>query len=110
MEHWGSSEKSGCPAFGIALVPEFMGKGYGTEAQLLFVDYLLISLAVHVEGSHRKARRDNEQSIADILRNSKNLYPEGPPTRVVGGNSVHLRKSRLLLRLGLRVLQPKVDG
>ena len=37
---WGPSAKSRCPEFGIALRPEFRGRGYGTTAQKLLIDYL----------------------------------------------------------------------
>ena len=39
-ERWGPSERSRCPAFGIALLPTFRGRGYGTEAQRLLIDFL----------------------------------------------------------------------
>lgn len=39
-ERWGPSERSRCRAFGIALLPPFRGKGYGTEAQQLLIDFL----------------------------------------------------------------------
>lgn len=39
-ERWGPSERSRCPAFGIALLPDHRGHGYGTEAQRLLIDFL----------------------------------------------------------------------
>lgn len=39
-ERWGPSVGSRCPAFGIALLPEFRGRGVGTVAQALLVDFL----------------------------------------------------------------------
>ena len=39
-ERWGPSARSVCPAFGIALLPEHRGKGYGSTAQRLLLDYL----------------------------------------------------------------------
>ncbi len=39
-ERWGPSAASSCPAFGIALLPEFRGHGYGTAAQRQLIDYL----------------------------------------------------------------------
>jgi RimJ/RimL family protein N-acetyltransferase len=46
-EHWGPSDKSRCPAFGIALLPEHRGKGYGTVAQRLLVDYLFANTSTN---------------------------------------------------------------
>ncbi len=37
---WGPSIKSRCPAFGIALKPEFRGRGFGSRAQRLLIDFL----------------------------------------------------------------------
>ena len=39
-EQWGPSTRSRCPAIGIALLPEFRGRGFGREAQRLLIDYL----------------------------------------------------------------------
>jgi RimJ/RimL family protein N-acetyltransferase len=39
-ERWGPSRLSACPAFGIALLPEHRGRGYGTEAQRRLIDHL----------------------------------------------------------------------
>ncbi len=39
-ERWGPSPKSRCLAFGIALLPQHRGHGYGTEAQRLLIDFL----------------------------------------------------------------------
>ena len=38
-ERWGPSERSRCPAFGIALLPEHRGRGFGTHAQRLLIDH-----------------------------------------------------------------------
>ena len=40
IEQWGPTERSRCPAIGVALLPEFRGRGYGTTAQRLLVDRL----------------------------------------------------------------------
>lgn len=39
-ERWGPSARSACPAFGIALLPQFRGHGHGSAAQRLLVDHL----------------------------------------------------------------------
>ena len=39
-EQWGPSARSRCPAIGINLLPEYRGRGLGTAAQRLIVDYL----------------------------------------------------------------------
>jgi RimJ/RimL family protein N-acetyltransferase len=41
-ERWGPSPRSSCPAFGIALLPDHRGHGYGTAAQRLLIDHLFI--------------------------------------------------------------------
>jgi aminoglycoside 6'-N-acetyltransferase len=41
-ERWGPSARSKCPAFGIALLPDHRGHGYGTAAQRLLIDHLFI--------------------------------------------------------------------
>lgn len=46
-EQWGPSPGSACPSIGIALLPEFRGKGYGTIAQRLLVDHLFREYGVH---------------------------------------------------------------
>jgi aminoglycoside 6'-N-acetyltransferase len=46
-ERWGPSLASRCPAFGIALLPEFRGRGLGTEAQRQLIDYLFESTPAH---------------------------------------------------------------
>jgi aminoglycoside 6'-N-acetyltransferase len=46
-ERWGPSRGSRCLAFGIALLPEFRGHGYGTNAQRELVDYLFRNTAIH---------------------------------------------------------------
>jgi RimJ/RimL family protein N-acetyltransferase len=37
---WGPSTRSRCPAIGLNLLPSYWGRGYGTVAQRLLVDYL----------------------------------------------------------------------
>ncbi|MDA3038149.1 MAG: GNAT family protein [Actinomycetota bacterium] len=39
-EQWGPSSRSRCPAIGINLLPTYRGRGHGTAAQRLLVDYL----------------------------------------------------------------------
>jgi RimJ/RimL family protein N-acetyltransferase len=39
-EQWGPSTRSRCPAIGVALLPDFRGRGLGTIAQQLLVDRL----------------------------------------------------------------------
>lgn len=39
-ERWGPTMQSKCPAIGVALLPEFRGRGLGTVAQRLLVDRL----------------------------------------------------------------------
>ncbi len=39
-ERWGPSEQSSFPTFGIELLPEFRGQGFGTTAQRLLIDHL----------------------------------------------------------------------
>lgn len=39
-ERWGPTPESGCPAFGIALLPRHRGHGQGTRAQRLLIEYL----------------------------------------------------------------------
>ncbi len=46
-ERWGPSPGSRCFAFGIALLPGFRGKGYGTEAQRQLIDYLFEHTTTH---------------------------------------------------------------
>ena len=46
-EKWGPSDGSACPAIGIALLPTFRGRGYGTTAQRLLVDHLFHEYGVH---------------------------------------------------------------
>jgi RimJ/RimL family protein N-acetyltransferase len=46
-ERWGPSQASRCLAFGIALLPEFRSRGYGTEAQRQLVDYLFERTDTH---------------------------------------------------------------
>ncbi len=49
---YGPNEGSQAYNIGITLSPKFRGKGYGTEAQRLFTDYLFSTYTVtHVEAS-----------------------------------------------------------
>jgi ribosomal-protein-alanine N-acetyltransferase len=61
-ERWGPQPRSGCPAFGIALLPEHRGRGYGTDAQRLLVDHLFsMSPEVHRIQSDTAADNRAEQ-------------------------------------------------
>lgn len=42
-ERWGPSVRSRCPTIGVALLPEFRGRGMGTVAQRLLVDHLFVN-------------------------------------------------------------------
>jgi RimJ/RimL family protein N-acetyltransferase len=46
-ERWGPSVESSCPAIGIALLPQFRGRGYGTEAQRLLVRFLFETFPIN---------------------------------------------------------------
>ena len=46
-ERWGPSLASQCPAFGIALLPQYRGRGFGTEAQRHLIDYLFETTPAH---------------------------------------------------------------
>ena len=46
-ERWGPSLGSRCPAFGIALLPQFRGRGLGTDAQRQLIDYLFETTDAH---------------------------------------------------------------
>lgn len=48
-------------AIGIALLPEFRGKGYGTEAQRQLVDHLFATTAVHRIEAATEAENIGEQ-------------------------------------------------
>lgn len=61
-ERWGPSARSACPAIGIALLPDFRGKGHGTVAQRLVVDHLFESdESVHRVQSDTAADNPAEQ-------------------------------------------------
>lgn len=60
-ERWGPSELSVCPAIGIALLPEYRGRGYGTQAQRLLVEYLFRVHNVHRVQSDTAADNPAEQ-------------------------------------------------
>jgi len=61
-EMYGPNAESSAYNFGIELIPEARGQGYGTEAQALLVDYLFATTDIHrVEAStdvdnHREQR------------------------------------------------------
>jgi len=46
-EMYGPNPESAAYNFGIELLPEHRGQGYGTEAQALLVDYLFATTGVH---------------------------------------------------------------
>jgi RimJ/RimL family protein N-acetyltransferase len=46
-ERWGPSEGSMCPAIGVALLPQYRGRGYGTEAQRVLVSFLFDTFGFH---------------------------------------------------------------
>jgi RimJ/RimL family protein N-acetyltransferase len=51
-EMYGPNPESAAYNFGIELLPEYRGQGYGTEAQALLVDYLFATTGIHrVEAS-----------------------------------------------------------
>ncbi|HQY14477.1 MAG: GNAT family N-acetyltransferase [Ilumatobacteraceae bacterium] len=58
---WGPSEGSVCPAIGIALLPQFRGKGYGTIAQRLLADHLFREYGAHRVQSDTAADNPAEQ-------------------------------------------------
>lgn len=60
-EQWGPSEGSTCPAIGIALLPAYRGKGYGSIAQRLLVDHLFREYSVHRVQSDTAADNPAEQ-------------------------------------------------
>jgi len=62
-ERWGPSAGSRCLAFGIALMPEFRGRGYGTEAQRQLVDYLFESTDTHRVQSDTALDNPAEQRV-----------------------------------------------
>ena len=61
-ERWGPSLGSRCPAFGIALLPEHRGRGFGTEAQRQLIDYLFESTAANRIQSDTAADNPAEQA------------------------------------------------
>lgn len=44
---YGPNPQSRCPSIGIALRPEWRGRGHGTAAQRMLADYLFLSLPVN---------------------------------------------------------------
>jgi RimJ/RimL family protein N-acetyltransferase len=61
-ERWGPSQGSRCPAFGIALLPEFRGRGFGTEAQRQLIDHLFESTPANRVQSDTAADNPAEQA------------------------------------------------
>jgi aminoglycoside 6'-N-acetyltransferase len=60
-EQWGPTLESRCPAIGIALLPVHRGKGYGTAAQRLLIEYLFRNHGVHRVQSDTAADNPAEQ-------------------------------------------------
>lgn len=66
-ERWGPSQDSRCPAFGIALLPEFRGRGYGTAAQRQLVDYLFEHTHAHrVQSDTAVDNQAEQQSLRKV--------------------------------------------
>jgi ribosomal-protein-alanine N-acetyltransferase len=61
MERWGPSAGSACPAIGIALLPSHRGRGIGTDAQRLLVQFLFDTYDVHRVQSDTAADNIAEQ-------------------------------------------------
>lgn len=61
-ERWGPSLGSRCPAFGIALLPQFRGRGLGTAAQRQLIDYLFETTDAHRIQSDTAADNPAEQA------------------------------------------------
>ena len=61
-ERWGPSLGSRCPAFGIALLPQFRGRGLGTDAQRQLIDYLFETNDAHRIQSDTAADNPAEQA------------------------------------------------
>ena len=67
-QQWGPSNGSVCPAIGIAILPQFRGKGYGTTAQRLLVAHLFGEYGVH---------RVQSDTAADNLAEQRALEKAG---------------------------------
>ncbi len=64
MVHYGPVETSGAYNFGIVLVPEQRGKGYGVEAQQLLAEYLFsVYPIVRVEASTDITNRAEQRAL-----------------------------------------------
>jgi len=59
--HYGPNRASWCPMLGISLLPEFRGKGIGTEAQRLAVDLLFRATNVNRIEAHTDVENVAEQ-------------------------------------------------
>lgn len=66
-ERWGPSLRSTCPAFGVALLPQFRGRGYGTTAQRLLIDHLFES-AETVNRVQSDTAVDNEAEQRSLVK------------------------------------------
>jgi RimJ/RimL family protein N-acetyltransferase len=61
---YGPNPESSAYNFGIELIPEARGQGYGTEAQALLVDYLFANTDVHrVEASTDVSNLAEQRSL-----------------------------------------------
>jgi RimJ/RimL family protein N-acetyltransferase len=64
MVHYGPIEMSGAYSFGIVLVPEQRGKGYGVEAQQLLTEYLFAVYPImRVEASTDITNRAEQRAL-----------------------------------------------
>jgi RimJ/RimL family protein N-acetyltransferase len=62
---YGPNEQSRCPAIGIALRPEWRGRGHGTVAQRMLADYLFATLpANRVEAQTDLANVPEQTALA----------------------------------------------
>lgn len=66
-ERWGPSLASRCLAFGIELLPEFRGRGYGTEAQRQLITYLFRTTDVHRIQSDTAVDNPAEQRVLERI-------------------------------------------
>ena len=60
-ERWGPTPESACACIGIALLPEFRSKGYGTRAQRALVDLLFREFGAHRVQADTAADNPSEQ-------------------------------------------------
>jgi RimJ/RimL family protein N-acetyltransferase len=66
-ERWGPSRLSACPAFGIGLLPEFRGRGFGTEAQRLLITHLFATTDCNRVQSDTAVDNPAEQRVLEKL-------------------------------------------